>query len=126
MPWFDTVAELAKSEAAERLVGGAGGAAMAAYWFPGGWIAKIMFGVVSLAASYHGSILLQHIFGGGSGLVGVFGWVSAVFGLTVVGRILRALAQTQFNRTQAAQLLGISFRQLRYQMQKLDIHAPEL
>jgi two-component system response regulator PilR (NtrC family) len=38
---------------------------------------------------------------------------------------LRALAQTQFNRTQAAQLLGISFRQLRYQMQKLDIHAPE-
>jgi two-component system, NtrC family, response regulator PilR len=39
--------------------------------------------------------------------------------------ILRALGQTQFNRTQAAQLLGISFRQLRYQMQKLDIHAPE-
>jgi len=39
--------------------------------------------------------------------------------------ILRALAQTQFNRTQAAQLLGISLRQLRYQMQKLDIHAPE-
>ena len=39
--------------------------------------------------------------------------------------ILRALAQTQFNRTQAAQLLGISFRQLRYQMQKLDIQAPE-
>ncbi len=39
--------------------------------------------------------------------------------------ILRALAQTQFNRTQAAHLLGISFRQLRYQMQKLDIHAPE-
>ena len=39
--------------------------------------------------------------------------------------ILRALAQTQFNRTRAAELLGISFRQLRYQMQKLDIHAPE-
>lgn len=39
--------------------------------------------------------------------------------------ILRALNQTQFNRTQAAQLLGLSFRQLRYQMQKLDIHAPE-
>ncbi|NRR33014.1 sigma-54-dependent Fis family transcriptional regulator [Oxalobacteraceae bacterium] len=39
--------------------------------------------------------------------------------------ILRALAQTQFNRTQAAQLLGISFRQLRYQMQKLNIHEPE-
>jgi two-component system response regulator PilR (NtrC family) len=30
--------------------------------------------------------------------------------------IVRALAQTHYNRTQAAQLLGISFRQLRYQM----------
>ncbi len=39
--------------------------------------------------------------------------------------ILRALTQTQFNRTQAATLLGISFRQLRYQMQKLDIQEPE-
>ncbi|USX27782.1 sigma-54 dependent transcriptional regulator [Oxalobacteraceae bacterium OTU3CINTB1] len=39
--------------------------------------------------------------------------------------ILRALTQTQFNRTQAAQLLGISFRQLRYQMQKLKIQEPE-
>ncbi len=39
--------------------------------------------------------------------------------------ILRALNQTQFNRTQAASLLGISVRQLRYQMQKLGIHAPE-
>ncbi|MFA9216389.1 MAG: sigma-54-dependent transcriptional regulator [Sphingomonadaceae bacterium] len=39
--------------------------------------------------------------------------------------ILRALAQTQYNRTQAAQLLGISFRQLRYQMQKLQIQEPE-
>jgi two-component system, NtrC family, response regulator PilR len=38
--------------------------------------------------------------------------------------IVRALAKTQFNRTQAAQLLGISFRQLRYQMQKLDIQTP--
>jgi two-component system response regulator PilR (NtrC family) len=39
--------------------------------------------------------------------------------------IIRALNQTQFNRTQAAQLLGISFRQLRYQMQKLEIQAPD-
>lgn len=38
--------------------------------------------------------------------------------------IQRALAQTEYNRTQAAQLLGISFRQLRYQMQKLNISAP--
>jgi len=39
--------------------------------------------------------------------------------------ITRALAQTNYNRTQAAQLLGISFRQLRYQMQKLNIQEPE-
>jgi two-component system response regulator PilR (NtrC family) len=39
--------------------------------------------------------------------------------------ILRALNQTQFNRTKAADLLGISVRQLRYQMQKLGIQAPE-
>jgi len=39
--------------------------------------------------------------------------------------IRRALARTHFNRTQAAELLGISFRQLRYRMQRLDIHAPE-
>ncbi|QYF91593.1 sigma-54 dependent transcriptional regulator [Massilia sp. PAMC28688] len=39
--------------------------------------------------------------------------------------IIRALTQTQYNRTQAAQLLGISFRQLRYQMQKLDIQEPD-
>lgn len=37
----------------------------------------------------------------------------------------RALQQTQFNRTRTAALLGISVRQLRYQMQKLDIQAPE-
>jgi two-component system response regulator PilR (NtrC family) len=39
--------------------------------------------------------------------------------------ISRALAQTRFNRTQAAQLLGISLRQLRYQMHRLAIHEPE-
>lgn len=39
--------------------------------------------------------------------------------------IERALQQTQFNRTQAASLLGISVRQLRYQMQKLEICAPD-
>jgi two-component system response regulator PilR (NtrC family) len=39
--------------------------------------------------------------------------------------IQRALAKTRYNRTQAAQLLGISFRQLRYQMQKLGIQEPE-
>ena len=35
--------------------------------------------------------------------------------------ICRALAKTGFNRTQAAELLGISFRQLRYRMQRLAI-----
>ncbi|WP_156396453.1 sigma-54-dependent transcriptional regulator [Noviherbaspirillum sp. Root189] len=39
--------------------------------------------------------------------------------------ICRALAKTHFNRTQAAELLGISFRQLRYRMQRLSIHEPE-
>ena len=39
--------------------------------------------------------------------------------------IRRALAQTRYNRTQAAQLLGISFRQLRYQIQRLGIQEPE-
>ncbi|NDP60613.1 MAG: sigma-54-dependent Fis family transcriptional regulator, partial [Oxalobacteraceae bacterium] len=39
--------------------------------------------------------------------------------------IRSALARTRFNRTQAAELLGISFRQLRYRMQRLDIHEPE-
>jgi two-component system response regulator PilR (NtrC family) len=39
--------------------------------------------------------------------------------------ILRALAKTHFNRTQAAELLGISFRQLRYRMQRLSINEPE-
>ncbi|RJG05088.1 sigma-54-dependent Fis family transcriptional regulator [Noviherbaspirillum cavernae] len=39
--------------------------------------------------------------------------------------IERALLKTRFNRTQAAGLLGISFRQLRYRMQRLSIHEPE-
>ncbi|MGH8810239.1 MAG: helix-turn-helix domain-containing protein, partial [Noviherbaspirillum sp.] len=39
--------------------------------------------------------------------------------------IRRALTKTRFNRTQAAELLGISFRQLRYRMQRLSIHEPD-
>jgi len=35
--------------------------------------------------------------------------------------ILEALAKTAFNRTAAAKLLGITFRQLRYRMQRLNI-----
>ncbi len=35
--------------------------------------------------------------------------------------ILEALAKTEFNRTAAAKLLGITFRQLRYRMQRLNI-----
>ena len=35
--------------------------------------------------------------------------------------ILAALAKTGFNRTEAAKLLGITFRQLRYRMQRLGI-----
>jgi two-component system response regulator PilR (NtrC family) len=39
--------------------------------------------------------------------------------------ILEALSKTDFNRTAAAKLLGITFRQLRYRMQRLGIREPE-
>jgi len=39
--------------------------------------------------------------------------------------ILRALQKTRYNKTQAAELLGVSFRQLRYQIQKLKIDEAE-
>ena len=39
--------------------------------------------------------------------------------------IRRALVRTCYNRTQAAELLGVSFRQLRYQIQKLKIQETE-
>lgn len=39
--------------------------------------------------------------------------------------IMVALEQTRYNRTAAARLLGVSFRQLRYRMQRLDIQVPE-
>jgi len=38
--------------------------------------------------------------------------------------ILKALRQTGFNRTAAARLLGISFRALRYRLQRLGIREP--
>jgi two-component system response regulator PilR (NtrC family) len=39
--------------------------------------------------------------------------------------ILAALAKTGFNRTAAARDLGITFRSLRYRMQRLGIHEPD-
>jgi two-component system response regulator PilR (NtrC family) len=39
--------------------------------------------------------------------------------------ILAALAKTNFNRTAAAKLLGLTFRTLRYRMQRLGIKEPE-
>ena len=39
--------------------------------------------------------------------------------------ILEALGKTGFNRTAAAKLLGITFRQLRYRMQRLGIKEDE-
>jgi two-component system response regulator PilR (NtrC family) len=36
--------------------------------------------------------------------------------------ILKALEQTRFNRTAAAKLLGITFRALRYRMERLGIN----
>jgi two-component system response regulator PilR (NtrC family) len=41
------------------------------------------------------------------------------------GIIREALARTRYNRTHAAELLGLSLRQLRYRMQRLQIHEPE-
>ena len=38
--------------------------------------------------------------------------------------ILAALAKTGFNRTAAAKLLGVTFRTLRYRMQRLGIRNP--
>ncbi len=37
--------------------------------------------------------------------------------------IIKALEQTRYNKTAAARLLGLSFRQLRYRIKKLDIDA---
>jgi two-component system response regulator PilR (NtrC family) len=37
--------------------------------------------------------------------------------------IVKALEEARFNQTRAATLLGISFRQLRYRIQKLHIHG---
>jgi two-component system response regulator PilR (NtrC family) len=47
--------------------------------------------------------------------------------LDVVERrlIQEALARTRFNRTQAAELLGLTLRQLRYRMQRLQINEQE-
>jgi two-component system response regulator PilR (NtrC family) len=39
--------------------------------------------------------------------------------------ILAALAKTEFNRTAAAKLLGVTFRTLRYRMQRLGIKEPD-
>jgi len=39
--------------------------------------------------------------------------------------ILDALTKTRFNRTAAAKLLGVTFRTLRYRMQRLGISEPE-
>ena len=36
-------------------------------------------------------------------------------------RILEALEKTRWNKTQAAKLLGISFRALRYRLEKLEL-----
>ena len=37
--------------------------------------------------------------------------------------IVRALEQTRYNKTKAAELLGMTFRQLRYRVKKLGIDS---
>jgi len=39
--------------------------------------------------------------------------------------IIEALREARFRRARAAERLGISLRQLRYRMQRLDIHEPD-
>jgi two-component system response regulator PilR (NtrC family) len=39
--------------------------------------------------------------------------------------LLQALEQTRFNRTAAAKMLGLTFRTMRYRMERLGIKAPE-
>jgi two-component system response regulator PilR (NtrC family) len=39
--------------------------------------------------------------------------------------LLAALEQTRFNRTAAAKVLGLTFRTMRYRMERLGIKAPE-
>jgi two-component system response regulator PilR (NtrC family) len=38
--------------------------------------------------------------------------------------LVRALRDSKFNRTLAAQRLGISLRQIRYRMERLNIEVP--
>ncbi|NBX20548.1 MAG: hypothetical protein EBR58_03840, partial [Betaproteobacteria bacterium] len=38
--------------------------------------------------------------------------------------LVRVLTETRFNRTAAAQRLGISLRQIRYRMERLRIDVP--
>lgn len=95
MAWLETLKELASSTAAERLSGGVAGALVAAYLTNGTFLSRVAFGAVSAACSYHGSILLEHIlpFAANKGLIGVYGAASALFGLTIAGRILLALSK---------------------------------
>ena len=39
--------------------------------------------------------------------------------------ILDALQKTRFNRTAAARILGVTFRSLRYRMERLGLNEPE-
>ena len=38
--------------------------------------------------------------------------------------LCEALRRTRFNRTAAAQLLGLNLRQIRYRMERLDVRDP--
>ena len=52
--------------------------------------------------------------GGGDGLEGQLEHIQRE-------AIIRALEQTRYNKTKAAELLGMTFRQLRYRVKKLGI-----
>ena len=57
----------------------------------------------------------------GANAIGLVGTLSDFLDNIERDLIEKALAQTRYNRTAAADLLGITFRQLRYRMQRLNI-----
>jgi two-component system, NtrC family, response regulator PilR len=107
----------APAGAARSVAAAAAAAASSAAAGAGAFVAEGA-GVAPMASGAAGPIALPHLDALPSNLPDYLNQIERDI-------ILRALAQTQFNRTQAAQLLGISFRQLRYQMQKLNIQEPE-
>ena len=55
------------------------------------------------------------------GIATPFGQRAMTLGMLASQAIVKALEQTRYNKTKAAELLGMTFRQLRYRVKKLGI-----